>query len=38
MRKGIWNGQNANVIATRIEVVTMVGRYLGKTPDQLKEE
>lgn len=38
MRKGIWNGQNANVIATRIEVVTMVGRYFGKTPDQLKKE
>lgn len=35
MKKGIWNGSNAEVIASRIEAVTMLARSIGKTPQDL---
>lgn len=31
MRKGIWNGSNAELIATRFEAATMLARYVGRT-------
>lgn len=38
MRKGIWNGSGADRIATRLEAVTMLARYVGKTAEQLTKE